>query len=185
MTTNPSIWDWINPADTDALFTELVTASEDRFKAIASGTLVDNPEIADPLWNGIQEVALCSSHMFFDDPYASMEYEDIDAQREERLTSYRKAISTAIGKEGARFEDFIGADPALLEDEKAFAIYEIEDWFGYSWVWPSADAIFFLAERQEDSELPIDISFGRSSVDFFAKLKSQVAAVLLGSDTRT
>ncbi|QTD55062.1 hypothetical protein [Parasphingorhabdus cellanae] len=82
----PSIWDWTNPTDSDALFTELVSASEEKFKAIALGILADESDIADPLYGGAQEVALCSSHMFFDDPYASMEYEDIDAQRAERLT---------------------------------------------------------------------------------------------------
>ncbi len=178
MTETPSIWSWTNPADCDTLFTKLVTASEDGFKAIALGTLANDPEFSDPLYGGIQEVALCSSHMFFDDPYASMEYEDIDAQRAERLKIYRKAISQAIGDDGARFEDFVGADPALLDDEKAFAIYEIEDWYGYYWVWPNADTVFFLAERQEDKELPIDISCGRAPAEFFAKLTSQVAALL-------
>lgn len=178
MTETPSIWSWTNPADSDTLFAKLVTASEDEFKAIALGTLANQPEIADPLYGGIQEVALCSSHMFFDDPYASMEYEEIDAQRAGRLAVYRTAISKAIGNEGLRFEAFIGADPMLLDDDKAFAIYELEDWYGYYWVWPSADAVFFLADRQEDKELPIDISFGRAPADFFAKLKAQVAALL-------
>lgn len=178
MAQTPSIWSWTNPADPDTLFTKLVTASEDEFKTIALGSLADDPEFADPLFGGVQEVALCSSHMFFDDPYASMEYEDIDAQRDQQLASYRKAISTAIGHEGVRFEDFIGADPVLLDDDKAFAIYELEDWFGYCWVWPSADTIFFLAERQEDKELPIDISCGRAPAEFFTTLQTQVKAII-------
>ncbi|QTD55061.1 hypothetical protein [Parasphingorhabdus cellanae] len=66
----------------------------------------------------------------------------------------------------------------MLDDDKAFAIYELEDWHGYFWIWSGADTIFFLAERQEDSELPIDISFGRAPADYYAKLKAQVAALL-------
>lgn len=178
MTESPSIWEWINPADNDALFAKLVSASEEEFKAIALGSLANDPEFANPLDGGIQEVALCSSHMFFDDPYASMEYEEIDAQRAERLATYRKAISTAQGDDGKRFEGFIGADPALLDDDKAFAIYELEDWYGYYWVWPNADTVFFLADRQEDKELPIDISCGRAPADFFAKLQAKVESIV-------
>ncbi|SIN61279.1 hypothetical protein SAMN02745824_0850 [Parasphingorhabdus marina DSM 22363] len=123
------------------------------------------------------DIALCTSHMFFDDPWASMEYEEIDRQVEQRLASYRAAISQAVGHEGQRFTDFIGADPATMDDEKAFTLYEMDEWADHDRVWEKGGHIYFLNVHHEDKELPIDIGFGRTTADRFRKLR-EVAARL-------
>ncbi|MEO0439851.1 MAG: hypothetical protein AAF067_03135 [Pseudomonadota bacterium] len=206
MTNTPSIWSWTLTDDPEPLFRKLVSASDEEFLSVAAAAMqASAPAFEDDLGDMLAEsddaeeedweedwdeeaegenflpqpdIGLCTSHMFFDDPWASMEYEEIDRQVEQRLASYRAAISKAVGHDGQRFTDYIGADPATMDDEKAFTLYEMDEWEDHDRVWEKGAHIFYLNVHHEDKELPIDIGFGRTTADRFKKLRDVIAGLI-------
>ncbi len=106
-------------------------------------------------------VALASSHMFFDDPYASLEYEEIDRQVEGLMTRYRAAARAALGHPGQLLADFLGVSQAQLWDDDAFDALMEAGLDAMVRVWVGPAQVYFLSQWQEDKELPIDLEFGR------------------------
>jgi len=105
--------------------------------------------------------ALASSHMFYDDPYASMEYAQIDAQVERAVQSYKASISKAVGNEGLNLTSYLGVQAERLFEEDAFATLAEVGLDGAIWIWISGDTAYALCHWQEDKELPIDLELTR------------------------
>ena len=67
----------------------------------------DEEELSGDDPSGWLSVALASSHMFFDDPYASLGYEEIETQLGAAMAGYRAAISAAVGHGGQSLAAFL------------------------------------------------------------------------------
>lgn len=119
-------------------------------------------------------VALASSHMFFEDPYASLEHEEIDRQTNVAVDEYRVAISTAVGNGGQSFAKFLGLDQAALNDEGTFEMQVEAGFEGALWIWIQGDTVFYLSHWQDEKELPIDLGFHRVSVDALNTFKARL-----------
>ncbi len=121
----------------------------------------DNEEDFAPDPDGRLGVSMASSHMFFDDPYASLAYEEIDRQVEGLTTRYRVAVSASLEDEGQSLADFLGMRQEQLWDDDTFdALMEV-GLDAVTWVWVGPAQVHFLSQWQEDKELPIDLEFGR------------------------
>jgi len=104
---------------------------------------------------------LASSHMFFDDPYASLGHAEIDAQVGKALAGYKAAIAKAVGIAGQSFAAYLGVTDEQLNGHDAFDAQMAAGIEGAVWVWELRDAVFALTQWQEDKELPIDLEFHR------------------------
>ncbi|MEM6304725.1 MAG: hypothetical protein AAF744_08400 [Pseudomonadota bacterium] len=127
--------------------------------------------------NGRVGLALASSHMFYEDPYASLGYEEIEGQVNALLARYGAAISKAVGHPGQTLPEYLGlAEDALWED----AVFDILVEPGLDAVmrmWITGDLVLYLGQWHEDKELPIDLEFNRVHVALFEGVKAQVAAL--------
>ncbi|MEO0914375.1 MAG: hypothetical protein AAFY59_15545, partial [Pseudomonadota bacterium] len=100
-----------------------------------------------------REIPLATSHMFYDDPYASLDYEEIEAQVQARLTAYRAAASKALGHPGQPFLQFVGVSEAAFDAGEDQGPIEPLLWQGFTWVWPMADTVYFLVFLHVDEEV--------------------------------
>lgn len=105
--------------------------------------------------------SLASSHMFFDDPYAMLDYEEIDDQVQAALERYKAAVSKAIGHAGQVFAQYLGTTQEKLNAHDGFEALMAAGTEGVLWVWEKGDYAYVLTHWQEDSELPIDLEFHR------------------------
>lgn len=121
----------------------------------------DTDDDFDPDADGHPGLALASSHMFYDDPYASLEYEEIDRQVNDVMARYRDAASAAFGDPGQSFAAFLGVSQGQLWDDDTFDTLMEAGLDAVIWVWAGAEQVHFLSQWQEDKELPIDLEFGR------------------------
>ncbi len=128
---------------------------------------------ADP--TGRVGVALASSHMFFDDPYAGLEHSEIERQVGAAMDSYRAAISNVVGHEGQSIAAFLGIEPAHLYEDTAFDVLMAAGLAEVRWIWGQDDAVLFLSLWHEDKELPIDLEFSRAPVAQFADVRAQLS----------
>ncbi|MEO1328274.1 MAG: hypothetical protein AAFW46_01285 [Pseudomonadota bacterium] len=126
----------------------------------------------------LQLVSLATSHSFFEDPYASLEHEDIDHQVAAALQTYGGAATRALGDAGQHFWQAVGApgSPAEMNDAAFFDFIEAFPIDEFEWVWLTQKAAFVLLRSHEDKELPIDIGFGRADRADFDALRSSIAA---------
>ena len=159
-TTLPSEWKQGLLSEIDAIRSE----PDDLDNEEDSG---DDPENPLP---SLREVLLSTSHMFFDDPYAALDDEEIDAQVEARSSAYRAAIDKALGQAGRPFLESTGLSEEAFETGDDFGPLEELLWQGFAWVWPVEDVVFFLMDFQEDRELPRTLSFGRARRAEFAAI---------------
>ena len=120
-------------------------------------------------------VALASSHMFYDDPYASLEYEEIEAQVAAAMAGYRAAISKAVGDEGQSLAAFLGLAAERLYEDDAFDVLMEAGLAEVEWLWVKSDQVMFLSQWHEDKELPIDLEFSRAPLAVFEAVKAQMA----------
>lgn len=123
--------------------------------------------------DGGVRVALASSLMFFDDPFASLEYEVIDGQVATLMGQYRASVSKAAGSEGQSLAAYLGVDIEQLYDEDAMEILAENGLDSVEWVWVKGDMVLYLSHWHEDKELPIDLEFGRMPVAHFDPVKGQ------------
>ena len=152
----------------------------DGFKTMMEEARED--EVADtvddefaPSQVGRNAVALASSHLFHEKPFASLAYEEIDRQVGALVAAYRGAISKAVGHAGQDFSRYLGLDAGGFEDDDVFDILLKNGVESCVWVWSLQDAVFLLIQRQEDKELPIDLEFQRAPFALFAALKARVS----------
>lgn len=136
----------------------------------------ENDEDFAPDPQGRISVGLASSHMFFDDPYASLEHEEIDRQVAALMTAYKAAASKAVGHEGQSFMAYLGVAPEQFYDDPKFDALEEEGFGNIEWVWVTPEHVYFLNHWHEDKELPIDLEFGRAPVQVFEALQAQFQA---------
>ena len=118
--------------------------------------------------------ALASSHMFFDDPFASLEYSEIDRQVDAALDSFKAAISKALGDNGQSFADYLGIATEALHGEAAFDALMSVGVEGAVWVWEQGEVAYYLSQLQEDKELPIDLEFHRFATAQLAAIKEKI-----------
>ena len=129
----------------------------------------DDP-VLDP--DGRAGFALASSHMFYDDPYASLDYEEIERQVRAQMDAYRAAISKALGDPGQSLADFLGISPERSYEDDVFDALMEKGLAEVEWVWINGDRVVFLSEWHEDKELPIDLEFGRAPRALFDDVKA-------------
>ena len=127
--------------------------------------------------SGRLSVALASSHMFFDDPYASLGYEEIEAQVGAAMAGYRAAISAAVGHGGQSFAAFLGLEAERLYEDDAFDLLMEAGLAEVEWLWMQGDQVMFLSHWHEDKELPIDLEFGRAPLAVFRAVQVQMAGL--------
>ena len=121
---------------------------------------------------GYPAIALASSHMFSDAPFAALTYEAREAQVAERLEAYRTAASAAIGQPGQSLSDYLGV--AVETDDDALDVLLESELAAVVWLWEAGPQVYFLSEWQEDKELPIDLEFGRAPSAMFAAVRAQI-----------
>lgn len=117
---------------------------------------------------------LASSHMFFDDPYASLGQEEIDAQVGAALKRYKAAVTSAAGTAGQSFAAYLGVSADHLNGRDAVQAQVAAGVEGAVWVWEEGDTVFALTHWQEDRELPIDLEFHRFAHATFTALKEKL-----------
>lgn len=104
---------------------------------------------------------LASSHMFFNDPYASLSDADITSQVDAAVARYTAALSKAVGTKGQRFDRYLGTTPEQLNGPLAYDALIAAGAEGVLWVWERGAHVFALSHWQEDRELPIDLEVHR------------------------
>lgn len=124
---------------------------------------------------GAPEVGLASSHMFFDDPYASIDYDEREQQVAERFDAYKAAAVKALGQPGQGIVQACGVTlEAFYDAEDGEALMDTGMTAG-TWIWEADGVVYALNQYQEDKELPIDVTFARMSSDAFDAVKGAVA----------
>lgn len=139
--------------------------AEEDFEEAEETPFEEGPE-------GLMGVALASSHMFFDDPYASLGYDEIDAQVGAAMAKYRAAITAAVGHEGQSFAAFLGLAEARLYEDDAFDLLMEAGLAEVDWLWVRGDQVLCLSQWHEDKELPIDLEFSRAPLAVFEAVKA-------------
>jgi len=124
---------------------------------------------------GRMTVALASSHMFYDEPHASLAYEVIASQVAEKLTAYASAISAAVGDAGQSLGEFLGVSGNVDGQDAVIDVLVETDLAAVAWVWVVGDVTFFLSQWHEDKELPIDLEFGRAPRAVFDAARAEIA----------
>lgn len=106
---------------------------------------------------------LAESHMFFDDPYASLDYDVRNEAIDSQFSAYETIISGELGQNARSLSEAfsLSAEKLLDNDE-----YIFESPVGYTLgervaLWPTTNGTWFLGAQQEDKELPIFIIFGK------------------------
>ncbi|WP_299881005.1 hypothetical protein [uncultured Sulfitobacter sp.] len=123
---------------------------------------------------GTPEVGLATSHMFFEDPHASIDHEEREAQVAELFGRYKAAAAQAIGLPGQGLAEALGVTLKQLyraEDADALIDTGLDP---RSWVWAGAGVVYTLNQWQEDNELPIDLTFARMPVEAFNAVRAAV-----------
>lgn len=143
----------------------------------AEEEFVDEEEPSDEVPSGHMGIALASSHMFYDDPYASLGYEEIEAQVSAAMTSYRAAISAAAGDAGQSLAAFLGLAAERLYEDDAFDVLMEAGLAEVEWLWVTGDQVMYLSQWHEDKELPIDLEFGRAPLAVFNAVQVQMAGL--------
>ena len=141
----------------------------------AQEEFVDEEEPSDEAPSGHMGVALASSHMFYDDPYASLGYAEIEAQVGAAMAGYRVAISAAVGHEGQSLAAFLGLRAERLYEDDAFDMLMEGGLAEVEWLWVRGDQVMYLSQWHEDKELPIDLEFGRAPLAVFKAVQVQMA----------
>ena len=123
---------------------------------------------------GAPEVGLATSHMFFEDPHASIEYEDRERQVAELFGAYKAAASKALGQPGRSVVEACGVTlEAFFDAEDSEALMDTGMTAG-TWIWEADGVVYALNQFQEDKELPIDVTFARMTANAFAAVKDAV-----------
>lgn len=124
--------------------------------------------------DGCISVALASSHVFLNDPYAALEGAEIERQVNALIGTYRAAISKAVGAAGQDFAEFLGAGPDRMRADDTVDVLLENGLEGVLWVWPVQDGVFFLSQWQEDRGLPVDLEFCHAPSGVFEGLRAQI-----------
>lgn len=122
------------------------------------------------------EVGLATSHMFYDERYAALDYEEREAQVAVLFEQYKAAIAQAVGALGNGLADAFGVGLEQLYRAEDADILMDTGLDALSWIWSHEGAVFTLNQHQEDKELPIDVTFGRMPLADFDALKARVLA---------
>ncbi|WP_370399350.1 hypothetical protein [Sulfitobacter sp. JB4-11] len=122
------------------------------------------------------EVGLATSHMFYDDPYAALDYEEREAQVAVLFEQYKAAIAQAVGAPGSGLADAFGVGLEQLYRAEDADVLMDTGLVALSWIWSHEGAVFTLNQHQEDKELPIDVTFARMPLADFDALKARVLA---------
>lgn len=125
---------------------------------------------------GALDVALASSHMFYDDPYASLDYAEREAQVAVLFERYKAAIAKKAGLPGQSLVDAFGVTLEQFYHAEDAEVLMDTGLNAGTWVWAHDGVIYTLNQWQEDKELPIDLTFARMAAADFAALKAQVQA---------
>lgn len=123
---------------------------------------------------GAPEVGLATSHMFYDDPYAALDYDERKAQVAELFGRYKAAAAKAVGAPGQGLAQAFGVTLEQLyraEDAEALMDTGLD---ARSWIWRQEGVVYALNQWQEDKELPIDVTFARLPVEAFNAVQAAV-----------
>lgn len=125
---------------------------------------------------GAPEVGLATSHMFFDDPYAALDYEERGAQVAALFGQYKVAIAQAVDAPGQALAEAFGVTLEQFYRAEDAEVLMDTGLDARSWVWEKNGAVYMLNQLQEDKELPIDVTFARMPLVAFDTLKAAVQA---------
>lgn len=192
----PTIWEWRAPDPLEPTFKRLVAAPEARFEAVGSALHVSEfvekgmltPEEAatfaeqvaaaeapGSIGSSPRIVATATSFPFFDEPYASLDHSEIDAQVDAEIRRLRDAASAALGDDGRAFWAEMAARPeAVARDARLDRVIDAP-LDGFRHVWLTDAAAFIALGDHEDKELPIHVGFGRMSRQTFEDLRATIA----------
>lgn len=106
------------------------------------------------------------SHMFFEEPWFNIDYEDREKETARLYNEYRQAISSHVGDNGADMDAVFRINRETVYDDfpdfwDSSIAYELGERVH---LWVTQKQTWFLSVFQEDKELPIEIRFGRFSV---------------------
>ncbi|MFC6582764.1 hypothetical protein [Sulfitobacter aestuariivivens] len=132
---------------------------------------------AEPGPDGRIDVALASSHMFHDEPFASIDDVERERQITDLLARYREAVSTSLGDAGLPLGVYLGVSVDRLFDHDVIDALSAAGMDPMTWVWKTPDTIYWLGHWREGPELPVDVEFGRAPHAVFGAVKAQVAAL--------
>lgn len=158
------------PAELATTLAGLKAMREEALEQLEDGETDPEPDPSDRLG-----VALASSHMFFDDPYASLGHQEIEAQVGRAMAQYRAAISAAVGHEGQSLAGYLGLPAERLYEDDAFDLLLEAGLAEVVWLWIKDDQALFLSHWHEDKELPIDLEFSRAPLAVFDALRMRLA----------
>ncbi len=106
-------------------------------------------------------VALASSHMFIDAPFASLGQAEIDRQVTALLDRYSDAITKTVGQPPQSLAACLDMALEQLNDDTVIDALMQAGVESAERIWISGDTAHFLSVWREDKDMPFDLGFHR------------------------
>ena len=106
-------------------------------------------------------VALASSHMFIDAPFALLSHAEIDRQVTALLDRYSDAITKTVGQPSQSLAACLNMTPEQLNDDTVIDALMQAGVESAERIWISGDTAHFLSVWREDKDMPLDLGFHR------------------------